>query len=352
MAEKVIQDGVDPSVYITILFGGHTNKFFKIRRNGRAAGYGKRNTVRLIRQLQRTFELALEQAYHADAVFKLRVLLVEIVLGKLAARADIHLVRAEKYPRSVFLHALVAEGRDHVYGLRRMLGSKRLERIQALAVFRKTDRNYRHTVHRRVHRRKIFHCAHESPVVVKARAAYDLAVHDDTAVCKAAHYIDAFPRVFIAQELDAQLRVGSVDGDIHGAYVQVCYALYLALGEVRERDVVSQKEAQSRIIVLKIHRLAHSLRELIDKAEHAVICAASRIIHKILGKLKAEIAPLGLLHAHRVLHTVGSAQRYVQHRVVGKVFIVEHIVDHISVYADYLIAYMRLVQQRAVVIYF
>ena len=53
-----------------------------------------------------------------------------------------------------------------------------------------------------------------------------------------------------------------------------------------------------------------------------------------------------------MLRTVRPAKCYVQHRVVGEILIVEHIMDHVSIYADYLIAYMRLVQQRAVVIYF
>lgn len=233
-----------------------------------------------------------------------------------------------------------------------MLRSERCQRIQPLAVFCEPHGDYRHAVHRRVHRREILHRAHERLIVVEPRAADDLAVHNNTAGREFFHDIDAFTGIFIVQQLDSQLGIGRVDGNVHRAYVQIDYALYLALGEISKRDVISQQEAQSRIVVFKVHCLAHTLGELVDKAEHTVIRAASRIVHEILGKLQAEITSLRLLHTHDMLRTVGSAQRYVQHGVIGEILIVEHIVDHISVYADYLITYMRLMQQRTVVIYF
>lgn len=280
------------------------------------------------------------------------MLLVEIVVRQLSLRADIHFVRAEKYPRAVFFYALVAECRDHIYRLSRVLGRKRLERIQTLAVFRKSDRNDRHAVHRRMHGRKILHGLHERLAVVKSGTADDLAVHDDAAAGKAAHYINAFARVFIAQKPHPKLWVGRVNGDVHRAYVQVDYALNLALGQICQRNVVSQQKAQARVIVLEVHRLAHALRKLVDEAENAVVGAASGIIHQILGKLKAEVTPLGLFDTHDMLCSVLAAKLNMQHRLIREVFIVENIVDHVSVYADYLIAYMRLVQQRTVVIDF
>ena len=225
MSEKVVLNGVDLTFYIIILFRGNTNKFFKIRRHRHSAGYGKRHSVRLFRKAERTAELALEQAYHSDAVFKLRVLLVEIIIRQLSLRADIHFVRAEEYPRAVLFYALITKGRDHIYRLSRVLGRKRLERIQTLAVFRKSDRDNRHAVHCRIHVRKILHSLHKRLSVVKAGAADDLAVHDYAAAGKAAHYIDAFTSIFIAQKLHAKLGIGRMNGDVHRAYVQVDYAL-------------------------------------------------------------------------------------------------------------------------------
>ena len=134
--------------------------------------------------------------------------------------------------------------------------------------------------------------------------------------------------------------------------MQVDYALNLALGQICQRNVVSQQKAQARVIVLEVHRLAHALRKLVDEAENAVVGAASGIIHQILGKLKAEVTPLGLFDTHDMLCSVLAAKLNMQHRLIREVFIVENIVDHVSVYADYLIAYMRLVQQRTVVIDF
>ena len=54
VAEKVVLNSVDLTIYIIILFRCNTNKFFKIRRYRHSAGYGKRHSVRLFRKSERT----------------------------------------------------------------------------------------------------------------------------------------------------------------------------------------------------------------------------------------------------------------------------------------------------------
>ena len=126
--------------------------------------------------------------------------------------------------------------------------------------------------------------------------------------------------------------------DIDGAYMQVAYALNLTVGKVRHGDVITQKKAQACVVVLEIHRAAHALGQLIDKAEHAVVCAAAGLVHEVGLKLEPEILSLGLRHMHGVLEPLGRAHGDADLRVVAEELVVEHIDDLLAVYGKQRIA--------------
>ena len=134
--------------------------------------------------------------------------------------------------------------------------------------------------------------------------------------------------------------------------MQVDDALYLALGEVGHGDVVSQQEAQTGVVVLKIHGPAHTLGKLVNKAEHAVVGAASGIVHEIGLEFKPQILPLGFLNVHRVLRAVGPAQRDGEHGIVAVELIVQHIMHLVAVYAHKHVTHMGAAVQRTVVFNF
>ena len=140
--------------------------------------------------------------------------------------------------------------------------------------------------------------------------------------------------------------------DIDGANMQVAYALYLAIGKVRHGDVISQKEAQARIVVLKIHRAAHALWQLIDKAENAIICTAAGLVHEVGLKFEPEILTLGLRHMHGVLKPVGRAHGDADLGVIAEELVVEHIDDLFAVYGKQRITDAYAVLQRAVIFNF
>ena len=166
------------------------------------------------------------------------------------------------------------------------------------------------------------------------------------------HDIHASSGKTVAQHLDPKLGVGCVYRDIDGAYMQVAYALYLTVGKVRHGDIVSQKEAKACVIVLEIHRAAHTLGQLVDKAEHAVVCTAAGLVHEVGLKLKPEILPLGLSHIHGVLQPLGRAHGDADLGVVAEELVVEHINDLLAVYGKQRIADTDAVPQRASVFNF
>ena len=124
-------------------------------------------------------------------------------------------------------------------------------------------------------------------------------------------------------------------------------ALDLALREVRKRDVVAEQEAQARVVVLEVHGAAHTLRELVDEAEDAVVRAGARRVHQVALELKPKVAADGLADVHLALAAVGMAEHDVQLAVVGEELVVEHVYYFVAVYRYDRVAGVRFAMQRA-----
>ena len=203
-------------------------------------------------------------------------------------------------------------------------------------------------MHLRIERCKVVHRALQLHTVVQTGAANDLAVHGDAAVGKAPHDLERFPGAGIAEQERTQLRVRRMYGDVDGADVQVDDALHLALGQVRERHIIAHEEAQARIVVLEIQRRAHPRRHLVDEAEHAVVGARVSVVHEVGLKVQPQLAAEGLGNVHGVLRPVRAAQAHGQLRVIGVVFIIQHIGDRVAIDGHQPVAGMGRVAQRAV----
>ena len=62
--------------------------------------------------------------------------------------------------------------------------------------------------------------------------------------------------------------------------------------KICQGNIVSEKERHSGIVVLKIQAFTKSFRELVYKAENAVVGTSSLLIHKIGFKFKSRFAVL------------------------------------------------------------
>lgn len=58
------------------------------------------------------------------------------------------------------------------------------------------------------------------------------------------------------------------------------------VGQVCQRDIVAEQEGELLVVILKIEWLPHTGRQLVNKAEHAVIGAAVLFVAQIGLKLQ------------------------------------------------------------------
>ena len=250
------------------------------------------------------------------------------------------------------LEARVREGIDARDGLERAGAVEGDELRQMLAVLREPDGNDGDGAHLRIERRKVLHRLLQGLPVVVAGAADDLAIHRDPALGETPDEGVALRRAGVPEQLCAQFGVGRVDRDIDGADVQVDDALDLALGEVRERDVVAGEKAQPRVVVLEVERLAHPTRELVDKAEQAVVPAGTGAVHEVALEFQSQLAALRLFDLHGAAAPVFVLKLDRQACVVTEELVVEDVDDLPAVDGDELFTRMRLVAQRAVAVDF
>ena len=96
------------------------------------------------------------------------------------------------------------------------------------------------------------------------------------------------------EHLTAQLRVHSLHGDIDRGQVEADDPLDILILHICQGDVVSLKERKSGVVVLKVERLTHSRRHLVDKAEDALIGAGLIVTHKSVFKGKSQILTAAL----------------------------------------------------------
>ena len=321
-------------------------QLFEIGCRGYAGGDGKVDAVRLIRQLHRALELGFQKAQGSHAVFKLGVFLVKLIRRQLALGLDVQLITAEEDAAAVFMAAFFREALHQVECLPRMLLCEGREGIAIFAVFGQTHRHDGHAVHRRPEGFQLPHGAEKLRPVVESRAADDLAVHDDARLCKAAHDVDGLASLGVAQHVTAKLRVHGVHRHIDGTHMQGDDALHLAVGEVCERDVVSEKKAQSRVVVLKIHGFAHAAGQLVNEAEDTGISAGARRVHEVAFKVQPQVAALGFLDMQRIARPVRPLQDHFEFPVIGEELVIEHVEDLIAVDGHYRVPDLHAPMQR------
>ena len=102
--------------------------------------------------------------------------------------------------------------------------------------------------------------------------------------------------------------------------------------KVRHGDVVTEKEAQTRIVIFKVKRFSHIRRHLVNKAKNALIFAAALLIHKIGFKIKAKIVVFGLLDRHRAVLAVKTDYFYFNAAVNHIEPVVQNVLYDVSVY--------------------
>ena len=337
MAEEVVAHGDDPAAQAgkarlrLLEQTAQERRRSDARRDGEVAG-----VFRQLLGVERGEKIVAQRAEHPHAVFNLAVALVVVRFRQRQPRAQEQLVRAEEAAcaeaAEVLLPELLGDGDD----LPRAVGVDGAELRESLAVLRDADGDERAA--RELPVRQVAQRPAELVAVVPAGADDDLAVHDDARLAERADILERAPGVFVAEHRAVQLRIRRVDGDVDGADVQVDDALRLALGEVREGDIVAEQEGKARVVVLEIERLTHAGGHLVDEAEDAVVRARAHLVHEIGVEVQAEILPLLLPDMDGALRPVRFAQRQVAVCIIPVKAVVQNIYDLMSVDGQQLLA--------------
>ena len=108
----------------------------------------------------------------------------------------------------------------------------------------------------------------------------------------------------------------------------------LTRGEIGQGDVVAQQKAQPCVVILEVHRRAHTLRKLVNEAEDTVVRAGTRPVHQVALKIQTEVSALRLVNVQPVLRAVRTGKLQVQVPVIGIELVVKDIEDAFSVDAE------------------
>ena len=81
------------------------------------------------------------------------------------------------------------------------------------------------------------------------------------------------------------------------------------VAQIGEGDIVSEQEREPVIVIFKVDALSHSLGILVDKAEDAVVAAASLLIHEVGLKLQPKIVVFPLDYILGIFFTVTGEQQ-------------------------------------------
>ena len=170
----------------------------------------------------------------------------------------------------------------------------RNKRIKVFTVACKSDRNNRSHINTEVF--KIGQCSDKLVTVINSGTGNNLTVKRYSCVCKAFEIFQCIACKTVIHHLTTKLGVCCVNRHINRAYVHFYNSVNFVLCNICQRDIVAEQKRKSAVIILKIERLTHPLRKLVNKAENAFITARMLFVHKIGFKLKTDFLIFSLGH--------------------------------------------------------
>ena len=121
--------------------------------------------------------------------------------------------------------------------------------------------------------------------------------------------------------------------DVYRRRLHLDYSVDILLGQVRQRYIVAHQEGKSRVVVLEVQRVAHSLRKLVYEAEHALVAAGVLLVHQVGLELEPYVGVLVLLY--RYLLEVRTAVDEQSYLLLGETeTVIEDVVYVVTVYRD------------------
>ncbi len=181
-------------------------------------------------------------------------------------------------------------------------------------------------------------CRLEGAGVVDPRAHHDLSVHLDPSVEQGPQPAQAGRAPGIAQHPGPELRVGAVDGHEQRREPLGQDALEVELGETGEGGEVPVEERQPVVVVLQVQAAPHSLGELVDEAELAVVVAGSDPVEERRGDFDPGDLPRPLAEPDGEL-LVSPPDGELGVGLVDEQAVLDHVAGHAAVDGEQLVVH-------------
>ena len=134
----------------------------------------------------------------------------------------------------------------------------------------------------------------ERRAVVQPRTQHKLRVDADTGPGQAADIAQAAGRMRIFHKLYAQRRVGCMDRNIDRRDAHLYNTVYIGIRQVGQGNIIAEQKRHAAVVILKIERIAHTGRHLIDETKHAFVFAGMLPVHQIRFKLQPDVVVFAL----------------------------------------------------------
>ena len=148
---------------------------------------------------------------------------------------------------------------------------KRLQRIKALSVFGKSYRYNRNALKDRCVSGKLLKAVFQLIPVINTFTQYDLSVHGDPCVIQHIHLLQGLSCKAVMQHFAPEFRIHCLERNVDRFQMIADHTLNILLTHVGKRHIISLKKGKPGIVILKIQRLTHIRRHLVNKTEHALI---------------------------------------------------------------------------------
>ena len=113
------------------------------------------------------------------------------------------------------------------------------------------------------------------------------------------------------------------------------------VAHIRQRDVISLKEGQAGIVVLKVQGIPHARRHLVDEAEDTFVPAGAVLAHEAVFKGEPQILSAAVDFKLPLFPILLSHEKR-KFLALGHVFIVKNVFDFVPVYGKKKIAGLQL----------
>ena len=148
---------------------------------------------------------------------------------------------------------------------------KRFQRIETFSVFGKSYRYNRNALKDRRISGKLFEAVFQLVSVIDTLTQYDLSIHGDSCIVQHIHLIQSLSCKTVMQHFTPEFRIHCLERNVDRFQMIADHTLNILLTHIGKRNIISLKKGKPGIIILKIQRLTHTWRHLVNKTEHTLI---------------------------------------------------------------------------------